>query len=413
MINKKIKLLIMILIMIAFNNEGQALNKGKVTIINKVNLPAKIINKEKEVLSFNGGGTTSGNMAIFNKAFFGENNMYYMYQINESDTYQYRTVSKLGAEFKMIGDKKNEICIAVNTNKPSIVEIKKDFNKLTCANCTYGINGGLANVDNYFYLSGHNNGVISIENKHHNLLLRGSKGLVDVIIDDLKGTSKSETHQLFYTYGKDLLIKKVNNTLQATNASKIPMITTNNVNLVYLEEANEGHDLFLSWTKVKKAKSYVIYQYNEVLKHYQQVKIIQSHEHNFYHIPNVRDNVKYIYMVQASKSSIGKSNFINKPSYSVSAVSANSKEGNVHTNKITVSNIIAYQGKTINLKTLATSKKNKHLFNDNMRWYTTNHQIIAINQHNGQMKLKKKGSAYIWAKAHNGKNTPYLKVTIK
>ena len=57
--------------------------------------------------------------------------------------------------------------------------------------------------------------------------------------------------------------------------------------------------------------------------------------------------------------------------------------------------------------TLKNKKKKATYF------YTSNNTKVAkVNMKTGKVKFKKKGKCYIWAKAHNGKNSQKINVTV-
>ncbi|MDR3215627.1 MAG: Ig-like domain-containing protein, partial [Bacilli bacterium] len=148
-------------------------------------------------------------------------------------------------------------------------------------------------------------------------------------------------------------------------------------------------------------------------KKYYQVAIRKGNGGNYYNISNVKNNTYYNYVIRASKSSNGKSQFITKQSYPVSSLSLNSKAGNVTDIKINSKNITGKVGKKIQLKAKISNNKNQKLYNKSLRWYSTNKKIVTVDNHTGKITLKKKGSAKIWVKAHNGRNSLRIKVVVK
>jgi uncharacterized protein YjdB len=100
-------------------------------------------------------------------------------------------------------------------------------------------------------------------------------------------------------------------------------------------------------------------------------------------------------------------------SYTVWAVAKNNAKANavkVITNK---TRIKGKPGKRLRLKATALSSSDKSLLSDNIRWYCSNKKIVKVEKNTGKVKLKKKGKCTIWAKAHNGKSSKAIVVTVK
>jgi uncharacterized protein YjdB len=52
------------------------------------------------------------------------------------------------------------------------------------------------------------------------------------------------------------------------------------------------------------------------------------------------------------------------------------------------------------------------LYSGNVRWCSQNKKVATVSK-NGTVKLRKKGTTYVYAKAHNGVNSRKIKVTVK
>ncbi|MDR3215759.1 MAG: hypothetical protein LBT75_05770, partial [Bacilli bacterium] len=300
---KKFKKFILVFIVIVLINVNafhiSASSKGNVTIISQANIKATITNAENETLAFDGKGNTSGNMKILKKTFYGTGVLYYMYEVNGSDSFKYESTNEKGANLRLIGDNKNKISVSLKTDKATIMEITNKNNKLICNNCSYGIEVGFDSE--YYYFSGINKNILNISNNNSNLLLKGSSGLLDIIVEN----NNKDNHQRIFSFGYDVSIKNINNKITAPNAIIIPSATTKDVSGLSLRPVNNGKNLFLTWNKVKGAKSYVVYQYNYKTKKYYQVAIRKGNGGNYYNISNVKNNTYYNYVIRASKSSNG------------------------------------------------------------------------------------------------------------
>ena len=70
-------------------------------------------------------------------------------------------------------------------------------------------------------------------------------------------------------------------------------------------------------------------------------------------------------------------------------------------------------GKKIRLKATVEGNADKKLLSKNIRWYCSNRKIAKVGRDTGKVTLMKKGKCKIWAKAHNGKNSEKIIVTVK
>lgn len=69
-------------------------------------------------------------------------------------------------------------------------------------------------------------------------------------------------------------------------------------------------------------------------------------------------------------------------------------------------------GKSFRLKATLVTTKGKTLVSKKIRWYSSNNKIAKVSK-SGKVTCKKKGTCYIWEKAHNGKNSKKIKVKVK
>ena len=174
---------------------------------------------------------------------------------------------------------------------------------------------------------------------------------------------------------------------------------------------NNNKNIFLSWTKVKKAKSYIVYKKDNKTGKYKKVAIRNGKETNYYTEVITDDNV-YEYKVMAKSKKEGKGKKIGKLSYGVKAVSMTNNKGNalsVNTNK---KNISIRKGKRIVLNAKITHNE-KELLDKKIRWCSSNKKVVRIDKKTGKLRAIKKGKCKVWAKAHNGKNSKKVVVRVK
>ncbi len=167
----------------------------------------------------------------------------------------------------------------------------------------------------------------------------------------------------------------------------------------------------LTWRQVKKAKSYIVYRYSAKSGKYKRVAVRNGKGANYY-VSQVDGAKYYKYKVQAMSKKNGKGQKIGKRSYCVSAVTPESGKGNAVAVKTKAPKTVKLKrGKKRTLKATAICE-GKALCNSSIRWYSSNKKIAKIGNKTGKITAKNKGTCYVWAKAHNGKNSTKIKVTV-
>lgn len=97
----------------------------------------------------------------------------------------------------------------------------------------------------------------------------------------------------------------------------------------------------------------------------------------------------------------------------VSAVPAAGTKANASSVKIKAAKTLKLKrGKTVKMKAVVESGT-KPLVNSKVRWCVSNKKVLKVNTITGRVKAKKKGTCYVWAKAHNGKNSKKIKVVVR
>ena len=134
---------------------------------------------------------------------------------------------------------------------------------------------------------------------------------------------------------------------------------------------------------------------------------------NYLNIGHADPNEKYRYKVAAMSKAKGKGKKVCKKSYPVWAVAQENAYGNALKVTTNMSEIKGKAGKAYRLKATVSNKGDKTLLSDNIRWYCSNRKVATVDKKNGKVKLKKKGKCRIGAKAHNGKNSRQILVTVK
>ena len=94
-------------------------------------------------------------------------------------------------------------------------------------------------------------------------------------------------------------------------------------------------------------------------------------------------------------------------------MSGNNEKSNVVNVKLNRKKALKIKrGKVKKVKASITGIEGKEIYNKSIRWLTSNKKVATITKQ-GKIKAKHKGTCYVWAKAHNGTNSKYLKIRIK
>ena len=240
-------------------------------------------------------------------------------------------------------------------------------------------------------------------------MVQGAKGKVDVSLIDQHRIDDVAAGYYFFYGGKSKIMMK-DGKLVVTNATNISSKKTKKCSGLFLRPTNKGRNLFLSWNKVKKAKSYVVYQYDAVKNEYKKVSVRKGNAKNYYNIKNADPEKGYKYKIKAKAEREGKGKTISS-SYAVWGVAAGNEKGNV--TKVTTNKrkIKGKPGKSIELSATVQTKGKKPI-SKTIRWYSTNNKVASVSK-TGKVTLKGKGRCQISARAHNGRSSKAVEVSVR
>lgn len=277
--------------------------------------------------------------------------------------------------------------------------------------CDYSFGGYMPQLKREVWVSGITTGTVTLKDGKTGLSLTGAKGKVNFQLSD-KADKNIVCSKSYYIYDNQVTVKVKGDKLYVSPAVSISNKKKNKIQNLYLRPTNSGKNMFLSWDKVKKAKSYVVYKYDNNAKKYKKETIRNGYSSNFYNITNVVSGEVYRYKVVGKTKKNGKGKTIIKKSYPVWAVAKHTTLGNV--TKVTTSKtkLSGKIGKSRKLKAKTTADGTRKL-SSYIRWFSSNKKIAKVNRKTGKVKFRKKGKCYIWAKAHNGKNSKKIKVIIR
>lgn len=301
-------------------------------------------------------------------------------------------------------------------NAEQAMSVKFDDNRLFIeaepgTTLDYSFGGYITALQREIWITGISKNDVSVVSTGQWIDLRGALGKIEV---ELLKKNKNEVVNkgIYYIYNNEVKVKINGNRIDITPSIRIPSKRAFPVTNLYLRPANNGKNMFLTWNKVKGAKSYIVYKYSPVKNEYVKVAIRNNYNANYYNIPNVQNNIGYKYKIVAKTKAKGKGEKACKESYPVWAVSAGNTKGNVTSITTNRKKVTGKAGKNIRLKAKVNAK-GKRVLSKTIRWYSSNKKIVVVNKKTGKVEFKKKGKCYIWAKAHNGKNSKRIKINVK
>ena len=260
-------------------------------------------------------------------------------------------------------------------------------------------------------VTGITTGMVALKDTKQGINLIGANGKVCFDLTDKKNKNIILT-KYYYIYNNQVTVKVKGDKLYVSPAVFISNKKKNKIQNLYLRPTNSGKNMFLSWDRVRKAKSYVVYKYDNNAKKYKKVTVRNGYTTNFYNIPNAVSGEVYRYKVVGKTKKNGKGKIIVKNSYPVWAVAKPATLGNATKVITSKTKLTGKVGKTKKLKAKITADVVPKL-STYIRWYSSNAKIAKVDRKTGKVKFRKKGKCYIWAKAHNGKNSKKILVKVK
>lgn len=407
-----ISFLMVLTINFGIKNDTYAEEFEKVEITLNLDVPVTITNAEGETIIVDSEGKISGTMEILKEKYEMETpNVYKVLLVRSSDSYVLDRKSK-GYNHLVIDyiNKKDSIVI-VDTNDSCHAEINMSKKELSLSGekqkyfislCTGEETGG-------YELDGTLNKPITMKNEQKQMIVNGAEGKTNITV--ISADDKYTIEGLYYLFGDKTVLGYNESKAYINNAAKLNTREAKKPQELYVRPVNENKIMFLTWTKVKKARSYIVYKRDNSSGKYKKVAIRNGKANNYY-FTEIKDDSVYAYKVQAKAKKNGKGRKIRKLSYEVKAVSLTNNRGNVRAVVISKKTLSLKKGKHKSLKVQITQTK-KPLLDKKIRWYSSNKKIAKVNKKTGKVLGVKKGRCKIWAKAHNGKNSPKIVVKVK
>lgn len=165
--------------------------------------------------------------------------------------------------------------------------------------------------------------------------------------------------------------------------------------------------LKVKWSRMVGSKGYTVYRSVKKGGKYRKVKTITKNSKTSWTDKKVKSYKKYHYKVAAYKKSGDKKTYTKKSYWVMAKVNASSVK-KVRLNRSKVNSAV---GKTIKVKAKVYFSGNRKA-DRKVRWYSSNKKIASVSR-GGKITMRAKGSCRIWAKAHNGKNSKKIAVTVR
>jgi hypothetical protein len=178
-----------------------------------------------------------------------------------------------------------------------------------------------------------------------------------------------------------------------------------------LTSADGGRGMFLTWNKVRRARSYRVYQ--RVDGRWRRVALRRGRGANYLFVSGASPSERYRYRVRAFAKKNGR-RALGRASYPVCAVSrlhahlANARSVTVSRGKVRGR---AGSVKRVSATVAAANGETRRLVSGKVRWYSSNPKVCRVGKR-GRVLLLRKGRARIWAKAHNGVNSKKIPVRV-
>lgn len=263
-----------------------------------------------------------------------------------------------------------------------------------------------------YAVSGYTNSKFTFKKEKYGASLRGAVGKTTIEITDPKQKkSKSYSIGTYYFFGDKVKVYVKNGKQKVKGGIKASFKRHSKLRNVRLRTVNKGKDMFLTWDRVKGAKSYVVYRYDKSQKRY--VRLTDRGEYsNYYQIRNVRKNEVQKFKIAARSKYYGDGKNVCRNSYAVWGINGK-RAGNVGKVVTDKKRITGRKGQRTKLNAGVASGTKKPVLTTKVRWYSSDKKIAKVDKTTGEVRFLKKGKCYIWAKAHNGVNSKTIRVLVR
>ncbi len=172
--------------------------------------------------------------------------------------------------------------------------------------------------------------------------------------------------------------------------------------------------LKITWNPVEGAGGYEIYRCRSGSRKFKKVKTIKTPKKTSWINKKLKTNKIYKYQIKAYANINGKRKR-SRSAYTISAKTYTKKSKTVNVNRVETDTYLFEidMGKSEKFYARAiTTKKKKKVISKKVRWYSKNKDIATITKDGKLTAGNKAGVCYVYAKAHNGKNSKKFPVYV-
>lgn len=384
--------------------------------------PATITNAEGQTLKISKNGDISGTIPVLGKRYStydgGRVQRYLI--LPKSDSFEYK--SKSWCDFCIGNDVDKDGNFSVDTFLVSASAkeggtVKVSFSPETKVSVFAPYGGIMKSQFNIsMWIKGkmdididgsHARDTVTLADKGEYYLLSGARGHVGGTLFK----NSDMTFFRYYLFSEKTKIFPVRKTISFSDSVRLSDKVSKKPSRLYVRPVHNNRYMALTWSKVRKANSYVVYKYDRNARRYKKVAVRSGRSVNYF-IDPIKGRGACAYKVAAKKGYGGRGKTVGSKSYAVSAVPADAPGGNVSHLKIRSGKVIKIKRGSKRRLRAEVSAGSKPLFSSRVRWCTSNRKMLKIDTKTGVIKAKNAGTCYVWAKAHNGLNSKRVKIVI-
>jgi uncharacterized protein YjdB len=381
-----------------------------------------ITNAEGAYLNYD-GSEYSGTMEVFDESYTPSRVPYAMLIVKNSKSFTFKgTMSP--SEFTASGDGFNASAQASNCKSYSIYSENGEMHiELEGNNIDYSILMlSRSNAVRGVTIEGKANNGLEAVDKKEGISISGATSAVHFVSENYR-TNEKQTINIIPT-DDPILISNLAGRLKIKNALKLASKSYKRIGGIHAQKTMNEQALLVYWVKVKKADGYIVYRYDRDSKKYDRVATLDGSENRAWIDKRVVPGHTYRYRVATytnkyipppvhkplDPTKVKK--MIGRQSYAVSAITKHASRDNATQVTLEGSGITGKVGGTAKLKAKVTASEGRTLVSKKLKWCSTNKKVARVDRR-GNVKFLKKGTCYIYAKAHNGQNSNRVKVTVK
>jgi hypothetical protein len=252
----------------------------------------------------------------------------------------------------------------------------------------------------------------SVSDTTNGMVIEGATGIVTIKDEYYSTGNKAEATAEYVSLGGRIVLNSFKGTSYSYNgAVKLNPTWYTGIRVLHARKMADPNQILVYWGKMKKAAGYVVYRYDPSEKKYRKISTRTGRSNRVYTDTNVVAGTVYKYKVAALTGNKTKKKVGNK-SYAVSAVTLHPKYENVFKIALNKVSLKGKKGGSATLRATLTTEQGKTVLSSGVRWHSMNKKIATVSS-KGKVTFKKKGTTYVYAKAHDGMNSRKVKVTVR